>query len=77
MYLKTIFLSIFYFIKLLFKLLLTKLSLPLTIKKARKAFEKELRKSGMPKEAVKTLGASYTLISREIISLRKLLKSLK
>lgn len=43
------------------------LTLGWKVRKARKAFEKELVKSGMPKEAAKRLGKEYSSVKDEVM----------
>lgn len=43
------------------------LTLGWKVRKARKAFEKELVKSGMPREAAKRLGKEYSSVKDEVI----------
>jgi hypothetical protein len=43
------------------------LTLGWKVRKARKAFEKELIKQGMPEEDAKKLGAQYTLLKNNLM----------
>ena len=43
------------------------LTLGWKVRKARKAFEKELVKGGMPKEAAKKLGKKYSSVKDEVM----------
>ncbi|HKZ94034.1 MAG TPA: hypothetical protein VJ249_05580 [Candidatus Bathyarchaeia archaeon] len=58
-------------VRLLSSLFLIYLALGWKVRKAKKAFEKELTKQGMPKDAVKRMSARYAALKDEA------LKSLK
>jgi len=53
--------------KLLLNLFFIWLTLGWKVRKARKAFEKELVKSGMPSEAAKKLGKKYSSVKDEVM----------
>jgi hypothetical protein len=53
--------------KLVLDLFLIWLTLDWKVRKARKAFEKELVKSGMPKEAAKKLAKKYSSVKDEVM----------
>ena len=53
--------------KLVLNLVFIWLTLGWKVRKARKAFEKELVKSGMPEEAAKKLGKKYSSVKDEVI----------
>jgi len=53
--------------RLVSDLLFIWLTLGWKVRKGRKAFEKELLRSGMPKEAVKRLGNRYSSVKDEVI----------
>lgn len=53
--------------KLVLNLIFIWLTLGWKVRKARKAFEKELVKGGMPKEAAKKLGKKYSSVKDEAI----------
>jgi hypothetical protein len=53
--------------KLLLNLFFIWLTLGWKVRKARKAFEKELIKSGMPSEAAKKLGKKYSSVKNEVM----------
>jgi len=53
--------------KLVLDLLLIWLTLGWKVRKARNAFEKELVKSGMPKEAAKKLAKKYSSVKDEVM----------
>jgi len=54
-------------IKLILNLGFLRLALGWKVKKARRAFEKELIKGGIPKEAAKKLGKKYASVKDEIM----------
>jgi hypothetical protein len=54
--------------KLLFSLFLIWLTLGWKVRKARKAFEKELIKEGMPKQDAKRISAQYASMKDNIIN---------
>jgi len=58
-------------VRLLSSLFLIYLTLGWKVRKARKAFEKELVKGGMPKEAAKRMGAQYAAIKDETLNALK------
>ncbi len=53
--------------KLIFDMFFIWLTLGWKVRKARKAFEKELVKSGMPKEAAKKLAKKYSSVKDEVM----------
>ncbi|MDI6848062.1 MAG: hypothetical protein QMD13_02375 [Candidatus Bathyarchaeia archaeon] len=53
--------------KLVLNLVFIWLTLGWKVRKARKAFEKELIKGGMPKEAAKKLGKKYSSVKDEVM----------
>ena len=53
--------------KLVLNLVFIWLTLGWKVRKARKAFEKELVKGGMPKEAAKKLGKKYSSVKDEVM----------
>ena len=53
--------------KLLLNLFFIWLTLGWKVRKARKTFEKELLKSGMPSEAAKKLGKKYSSVKDEVM----------
>jgi len=53
--------------KLVLNMFLIWLTLGWKVRKARKAFEKELVKSGMPKEAAKKLAKKYSSVKDEVM----------
>lgn len=53
--------------KLVLSLVFIWLTLGWKVSKARKAFEKELVKSGMPREAAKRLGKKYSSVKDEVM----------
>lgn len=55
-------------IKLILNLGFIWLTLGWKVRKARKAFEKELIKSGLPKETAKKLGEKYALVKDELMN---------
>ncbi len=55
-------------VKLLCSLFAVWLTLGWKVRKARKAFEKELIKQGMSKEDAKRLGAQYTILKDNLMS---------
>jgi hypothetical protein len=56
-----------YLSKLVFDMFFIWLTLGWKVRKARKAFEKELVKSGMPKEAAKKLAKKYSSVKDEVM----------
>ena len=52
---------------LILNLIVIWLTLGWKVRKARKAFEKELVKGGMPKEAAKKLGKKYSSVKDEVM----------
>ena len=56
-----------HFIKLILNLGFLWLTLGWNVRKARKAFEKELVKGGIPKEVAKKLGKKYASLKDEIM----------
>ena len=52
---------------LILNLIFIWLTLGWKVRKARKAFEKELVKGGMPKEAAKKLGKKYSSVKDEVM----------
>lgn len=54
-------------VRLLCSLFIMWLTLGWKVRKARKAFEKELIKQGMPEEDAKKLGAQYTLLKNNLM----------
>jgi len=57
-----------YVVRLLCSLFAVWLTLGWKVRKARKAFEKELIKQGMSKEDAKRLGAQYTLLKDNLMN---------
>jgi len=53
--------------KLVLDMFLIWLTLGWKVRKARKAFEKELVKSGMPREAARRLGRKYSSVKDEVM----------
>jgi hypothetical protein len=53
--------------KLVLDLFLVWVTLGWKVRKARNAFEKELAKSGMPKEAAKKLAKKYSSVKEEVM----------
>ena len=53
--------------QLLFSLFLVWLTLGWNVRKARKAFEKELVLSGIPREAAKRMGKKYSSVKDEVM----------
>lgn len=53
--------------QLLLNLFFVWLTLDWKVRKARKAFEKELMKSGMPREAAEKLGKKYSSVKDEVM----------
>lgn len=53
--------------KLVLNLVFIWLTLGWKVRKARKAFEKELVESGMPREAAKRLGKKYSSVKDEVM----------
>ncbi len=56
-----------YLSKLVLDVFLIWLTLSWTVRKARNAFERELVKSGMPKEAAKKLAKKYSSVKDEVM----------
>lgn len=56
-----------YLSKLVFNIFLIWLTLGWKVRKARNAFEKELVRSGMPKEAAKRLAKKYSSVKDDIM----------
>ena len=57
-----------YIVRLLCSLFVVWLTLGWKVRKARKAFEKELIKQGMSKEDAKRLGTQYTLLKDNLMN---------
>jgi len=57
-----------YIVRLLCSLFAAWLTLGWKVRKARKAFEKELIKQGMSREGAKRLGAQYTILKDNLMS---------
>ncbi len=57
--------------RLLSSLFVIYLTLGWKVRRARKAFEKELTREGMPKEAVKRMGAKYAAFKDETLNAMK------
>lgn len=58
-------------VRLLSSLFLIYLTLGWKVRRAKKAFEKELTKAGMPKEAAKKMSARYTALKDETLNALK------
>jgi len=58
-------------VRLLSSLSIIYLTLGWKVRRARKAFEKELIREGMPKEAVKRMGARYAAVKDETMNALK------
>jgi len=58
-------------VRLLSSLFVIYLTLGWKVRRARKAFEKELIREGMPKEAVKRMGAKYAAVKDETLNALK------